>query len=73
MREKKSNNANVAKKRRGRVWLWLFIVILVICGAATWVLYDGGIIGKHGMINGGFVAETVAPVPEDTGTVVEEN
>lgn len=72
MREKKSNNVNVAKKRRGRVWLWLFIVVLVICGAATWVLYDGGIIGKRGMINGGFVAETVAPAPEDTGVVAEE-
>jgi|GEM_PF-4648207 hypothetical protein len=66
MREKKSNNVNVAKKRRGRVWLWLFIVILVICGAATWVLYDGGIIGKRGAQNGGFVADAVVAAPVDT-------
>ena len=37
MREKKTG-VNTQSKRRGRVWLWLFIVILVICGAATWVL-----------------------------------
>ena len=69
MREKKTG-VNTQSKRRGRVWLWLFIVILVICGAATWVLYDGGVIGRNGAINGGFVAETVAVVPVDTENVV---
>ena len=69
MREKKTG-VNTQSKRRGRVWLWLFIVILVICGAATWVLYDGGVIGRNGAINGGFVVETVAVVPVDTENVV---
>lgn len=72
MREKKSNS-NVAqqKRHRRRVWWWLFFVVLIVAGATAWVLYDGGIIGKRGMINGGFVAETVASV--DTGVVAEEN
>lgn len=60
MREKTKNvNAGIKKHRRGRVWLWLIIVILLVCGAATWVLYDGGIIGNRYIPDGGFVAETV--------------
>ena len=32
-------------KHTRRVRLWFVLVILVLCGAAAWVLYDGGIIG----------------------------
>lgn len=32
-------------KHTRRVRLWFVLVILVLCGAVAWVLYDGGIIG----------------------------
>lgn len=48
MKEKiKSTAENQKKTHRGRVWLWMFMVLLVVCGAAAWVLYDGGIIGNR--------------------------
>ena len=64
MREKKSNS-NVAqqKRHRRRVWWWLFFVVLIVAGATAWVLYDGGIIGKRGVQNGGFVADAVVAAP----------
>lgn len=67
MREKKSNS-NVAqqKRHRRRVWWWLFFVVLIVAGATAWVLYDGGIIGKRGAQNGGFVADAVVAAPVDT-------
>lgn len=41
--------------RRGRVWLWWFIVILVIAGAAVWFTYD------KGLVNWGYVVNKIVP------------
>ena len=46
MKEKTGGTVHVDKvKHTRRVRLWFVLVILVLCGAAAWVLYDGGIIG----------------------------
>lgn len=56
MREKAKTTTEKQKKtHRGRVWLWIVCVLLVVCGAATWVLYDGGLIANRSAEMGGFV------------------
>lgn len=56
MREKAKTTTEKQKKtHRGRVWLWIVCVLLVVCGAATWVLYDGGVIANRSVETGGFV------------------
>lgn len=44
MKRNKQKIIEAQHVHRGRVWLWLFIVILIIAGATAWVLHDGGII-----------------------------
>lgn len=75
MREKKTSTENNKKTHRRRVWWWLFLVIIVIAGAATWVLYDGGIIGGK---NTPVVVESVSEqinenVVSETNDVQSEN
>ena len=56
MREKAKTTTEKQKKtHRGRVWLWIVCVLLVVCGAVTWVLYDGGLIANRSVEMGGFV------------------
>ena len=46
MKEKRSNTSRSNTKRHTRrVRLWTVLVVLILVGAAAWVLYDGGIIG----------------------------
>lgn len=46
MKEKTNGALHTEKiKHTRRVRLWFVLVVLVLCGAAAWVLYDGGIIG----------------------------
>ena len=58
-------------KHTRRVRLWFVLVILVLCGAAAWVLYDGGIIGgKNAPVAttpaAAVATETPASAPDDT-------
>lgn len=74
MREKKTSTENNKKTHRRRVWWWLFLVIIVIAGAATWVLYDGGIIGNRAVpYGGGFVPSTESVQANDENVVSETN
>ena len=69
----KKNKAGLehTKKRthRGRIWLWLFIVVLILAGATAWVLHDGGIVNWRNVVQRGMQPENVGPVIE---TVVDE-
>ncbi len=58
-------------KHTRRVRLWFVLVILVLCGAAAWVLYDGGIIGaKNAPVAttpaAAVATETPTSAPDDT-------
>ena len=73
MREKKTSTENNKKTHRRRVWWWLFLVIIVIAGAATWVLYDGGIIGNRAVpYGGGFVPSTESVQTNDENVVTSD-
>ena len=76
MKEKTSNTSRSNTKRHTRrVRLWTVLVVLILVGAAAWVLYDGGIIGaKNVPVASEVISETVSEnlVQESTGDVKTE-
>ena len=72
MKEKRSNTSRSNTKRHARrVRLWIVLVVLILVGAAAWVLYDGGIIGAKNAPVATTPAAAVATeiptsVPDDT-------
>ena len=62
-------------KHTRRVRLWFVLVILVLCGAVAWVLYDGGIIGgKNAPVAVESVSEQINEnVVSETNDVQSEN
>lgn len=72
MKEKTSNTSRSNTKRHARrVRLWIVLVVLILVGAAAWVLYDGGIIGAKNAPVATTPAEAVATetptsAPDDT-------
>ncbi len=72
MKEKTSNTSRSNTKRHARrVRLWTVLVVLILVGAAAWVLYDGGIIGAKNAPVATTPAAAVATeiptsVPDDT-------
>ena len=72
MKEKTSNTSRSNTKRHARrVRLWIVLVVLILVGAAAWVLYDGGIIGaKNAPVAttpaAAVATETPTSVPDDT-------
>ena len=72
MKEKTSNTSRSNTKRHARrVRLWIVLVVLILVGAAAWVLYDGGIIGAKNAPVATTPAAAVATeiptsVPDDT-------
>ena len=78
---KKEKDVVVQKRRthRGRVWLWFFIVILIICGATAWVLHDGGVVNWRETLKRFVPEESVPqeqlveiPTKQDSVEVAEE-
>ena len=72
MKEKRSNTSRSNTKRHARrVRLWTVLVVLILVGAAAWVLYDGGIIGaKNAPVAttpaAAVATETPTSAPDDT-------
>ena len=72
MKEKTSNTSRSNTKRHARrVRLWIVLVVLILVGAAAWVLYDGGIIGaKNAPVAttpaAAVATETPTSAPDDT-------
>ena len=72
MKEKRSNTSRSNTKRHTRrVRLWIVLVVLILVGAAAWVLYDGGIIGaKNAPVAttpaAAVATETPTSAPDDT-------
>ena len=72
MKEKTNGALHTEKvKHTRRVRLWFVLVVLVLCGAVAWVLYDGGIIGgKNAPVAttpaAAVATETPASAPDDT-------
>ena len=72
MKEKTSNTSRSNTKRHTRrVRLWIVLVVLILVGAAAWVLYDGGIIGvKNAPVAttpaAAVATETPTSAPDDT-------
>ena len=72
MKEKTSNTSRSNTKRHARrVRLWIVLVVLILVGAAAWVLYDGGIIGVQNAPvattpAAAVATETPTSAPDDT-------
>ena len=72
MKEKRSNTSRSNTKRHARrVRLWIVLVVLILVGAAAWVLYDGGIIGAKNVPvattpAAAVATETPTSAPDDT-------
>lgn len=76
MKEKTSNTSRSNTKRHARrVRLWIVLVVLILVGAAAWVLYDGGIIGgKNAPVAVESVSEQINEnVVSETNDVQSEN
>lgn len=79
MINKKQENNQTKRTHRGRVWLWLFIVILIIAGATTWVLHDGGVVNWNKAVEENVSTEIIeqsAEIPaveEQNAVVTEQN
>lgn len=71
MRKDKHYSEQKKRTHRGRVWLWLFIVILIVAGATAWVLHDGGIVNWRDVVKRVVPADTTEQVIETS--VVEED
>ena len=72
MKEKTSNTSRSNTKRHARrVRLWIVLVVLILVGAAAWVLYDGGIIDAKNVPvattpAAAVATETPTSAPDDT-------
>lgn len=76
MKEKTNGALHTEKvKHTRRVRLWFVLVVLVLCGAVAWVLYDGGIIGgKNAPVAVESVSEQINEnVVSETNDVQSEN
>lgn len=73
MKKEKDIVAQKKRTHRGRVWLWLFIVILIISGATAWVLHDGGIINWRNMMHRGLALENVEQAVESENQDVKNS